>query len=290
MPNVLTAAGTVGGLVAQATARLEAAGMTDARREALRLVGDCLGWSPSRAWLEREQPVSEAAAARVHHAIERRSQGEPLAYVAGFTAFRHLTIRTDARALIPRPETEGLVDLVLSRRSEGTVADIGTGTGCIALSLAREGRFDRIVAVDASEAALALARENRSATGLPIALLRGDLVGPLESGSIDVLVSNPPYISAPEYDTLDPSVRDYEPVAALLSGEDGLDATRRLLIEGRRVMRPGGLLALELAADRAEASAELARGYEWGDVAVHEDWFGRPRFLTAAWGGMNDRG
>lgn len=214
-------------------------------------------------------------------AVERRVRGEPLAHVTGTMQFRHLTLAADRRALIPRPETEGLVELALARVSTGRAADIGTGSGCIALALAAEGSFDAVVGIDTSPGALALARQNRVWTGLPVRLVQGDLCSPLASGAYDLVIANPPYLTAGEYTRLDPSVRDWEPREALASGPDGLEATRRLVDEARRPLRAGGWLVLELDTARAEASAALARRAEWEFVEVHDDLFGRARYLTA---------
>jgi len=194
---------------------------------------------------------------------------------------RRLTVATDRRALIPRPETEGLVDLVLARQADGVVADICTGTVCIALALADEGRYETVHAVELDPSAFELAQQNIRASGLRVRLHRGDLVAPLGGLLLDALVSNPPYVTDAECDGLDPSVREWEPRMALASGGDGLQHTRRLLDEGRGVLRSGGLVALELDATRAHASAELARDLGWTDIAVHRDLYGRERYLTA---------
>ncbi|HEU5040776.1 MAG TPA: methyltransferase, partial [Gemmatimonadales bacterium] len=167
------------------------------------------------------------------------------------------------------------------RVAAGRVADIGTGTGALALSLAQEGGFEQVIAVDLSAAALALAAENRRASGLPVTLVRGDLCGPLAAGSLDALVSNPPYLSAGEYAVLDASVRGWEPAAALVSGEDGLEATGRLLDDGRRVVRPGGWVAIEVDSARAGACARRAGELGWDAVAIHADLYGRERYLLA---------
>jgi release factor glutamine methyltransferase len=218
---------------------------------------------------------------RYHGVVARRAGGEPLAYVTGQAVFRHLTLRSDRRALIPRPETEGLVDLVLERAPTGRAVDIGTGSGTIALSLAAEGAYRHVVAIDRSRNALALAGENRALTGLPIGLVLGDLAAPLGNEAFDVIVSNPPYLTAAEGAALDASVRDWEPAEALVSGADGLAATRRLLGEGQRVLRPGGWIVLELDCSRAVNAAELASSLGWVDVALVEDLFQRARYLVA---------
>jgi release factor glutamine methyltransferase len=276
------AATTLAGALAAAAAHLGAAGIAEPRREALRIWAGLAGAAPARALADaaavRLDPIEAAAFLA---AAERRARGEPLAYVTGRAGFRHLELAADRRALIPRPETEGLVELVLGRAQGGDVADIGTGTGCIALSLATEGGCRRVVAVDCSDAALALARANAAALRVELALVRGDLTHALAAGSLDALVSNPPYLSAAEYAALDPSVRDWEPALALQSGPDGFAATEALLDDGQRVLRPRGWIALELDASRAAEAARRASALGWADVAIHHDLFGRERYLLA---------
>ena len=138
------------------------------------------------------------------------------------------------------------MDLLLAKVRTGRVADLGTGTGCLALSLATEGGFSEVVGIDCSADALALAKENRAALGAPVRLIRGDLCRPLAAGSLDAVISNPPYLSSGEYERLDPAVKRWEPADALASGADGMEATGRILDEARLVLRPGGWLALEV--------------------------------------------
>jgi release factor glutamine methyltransferase len=237
-----------------------------------------LGGHPA---LTPAEAVDDGAAARLLDAARRRAAGEPLAHVTGRAGFRHLDLRSDRRALIPRPETEGLVDLLLARVRQGRVADIGTGTGALALSLAKEGGFSRVIAVDISAEALDLARENRRLTGASIDLVRGDLCTALETASLEALVANPPYLSDDEYASLDGSVRDWEPALALASGPDGMAATARLLDEGRRVLRHGGWLAVEVDCTRAGDAARRAGELGWSEIAIHADLFGRERYLLA---------
>jgi release factor glutamine methyltransferase len=268
-------------LLADATASLHAAGIASPRREALRIWADLAGETPGEGLMRLEGSVDRIAARAFLAAVERRACGEPLAHAAGWVGFRGLTLRSDRRALIPRPETEGLVDLLLGRVRSGRVADIGTGTGCLALSLAAEGEFAEVVGVDLSADALVLARENRALTGGQVSLVRGDLCAPLRGGVFDALVSNPPYLTAGEYAVLDRSVKDWEPRSALESGADGLHATARLLDEARTVLGPRGWLALEVDCTRAAESARRAGALGWTDVAIHADLFGRERYLLA---------
>ncbi|HUR95594.1 MAG TPA: peptide chain release factor N(5)-glutamine methyltransferase [Gemmatimonadales bacterium] len=270
-----------GRLIAEAAATLTNAELGAARQEAMRLWREVTGDLSGAYLLESGAPVSPHCAAAYTEAIRRRAAGEPFAHVTGYAGFRHLTLRSDRRALIPRPETEGLVELVLARVPAGRVADVGTGSGCIALSLATEGSYDAVVGVDCSTDALNLAAENRALSGARVALVRGDLCQPLRGGSFDAVVSNPPYLTAGEYAALDPAVREWEPRGALEAGDDGLDAIARLLDVGMAVVRPGGWLALEVDCARAAVCASRAGASGWTDVAIHQDLFGRERYLLA---------
>ncbi|HYF39003.1 MAG TPA: peptide chain release factor N(5)-glutamine methyltransferase [Gemmatimonadales bacterium] len=270
-------------LIGDSTERLRQAGIAEPRRLALRIWAELQGVSHADALLGKHAMVTPGKAAEFRRAVQRRRAGEPLAYVTGWAGFRHLVLQADRRALIPRPETEGLIDLVLQRVRSGTAADVGTGTGCIAYSLALEGSFRRVVGVDCSSEALELAQLNRKLLGCEerVGLIRADLCSALQPGSCDALVSNPPYLTVSEYAALDTSVRDWEPALALQSGEDGLEATLRLLTEGQAVVRPGGWLALEVDCVRAGAAARLAVARGWSSVSIHMDLFGRERYLLA---------
>ncbi|MGH7510596.1 MAG: peptide chain release factor N(5)-glutamine methyltransferase [Gemmatimonadales bacterium] len=271
----------LGCLIDEGAASLRRCGVAEPRREAVRIWADIHQGGAAEVHLRRDLPVATGSAAHFQSAILRRCGGEPVAHVTGWSGFRRLWLRSDRRALIPRPETEGLVDLILQLVRSGTVADVGTGTGCIALSLAHEGGFDHIVAVDCSSDALKLARANRELVGGPVTLVQADLCASFRPGTLDALVSNPPYLSAAEYSSLDHSVLNWEPALALLSGEDGMEATFRLLVEGREVLREGGWLALEVDSSRAAMAARRACELGWGDVAVQVDLFGRERYLLA---------
>ncbi len=271
---------TASRLLAQAAGQLRAAGVEAPRLTARRLWSELQRDATLLELLADDVEVAPDLVTRFSGWVGRLAAGEPLAYVTGWTGFRHLRLRCDSRALIPRPETEGLVEFALERARSGTAADIGTGSGAIALSLREEGAFDLVIGVDCSADALALARENGEALGLAVDWRLGDLLGPVAE-RLDLLVANPPYLTLDEYALLDPSVRDYEPRVALPSGVDGLEATRRLLDEGRPVMREGGWIVLELDCRRAVATAALAEGLGWQEVMVQDDLFGRARYLLA---------
>ena len=247
------------------------------------------GMKPAEVWLKRESEPAADVVKRFWKAVEDRKQGVPFAYAVARAGFRTLELAVDPRALIPRPETEGLVELVLRETGNGKrglAADIGTGSGCIALSLAVEGDFERVVATERSPAAAALARENveRIAPKTPVEIREGNLLGPLvdkgERGIYRVIVSNPPYLTEREFTELDASVREFEPREALISGSTGLDATRALYAGAGMLLERGGLLALEIDERRADAVRALGQGYGW-DVAIHNDVFGYPRYALS---------
>jgi release factor glutamine methyltransferase len=277
--------------MASAAALLEAAGVPDARREASELYAAIAGRATSAAWLEREQPIADALMARLDGAARRRAQGWPQAYAAGRANFRGHWLTVDRRVLIPRPETEGLVALVIEwLRAEGArscggavVADVGTGSGAIAVALALESPVGRVVAADRSAGALEVARANVAEHGVAsrVALCRAHLLAPVGSGRADVVVSNPPYVATGDWERLEPGVRSFEPRAALDGGPDGLGQTGELVVAARSALKPGGLLALEVDAPRAGRVAELVAAAGFESAAILEDLFGRPRYVRA---------
>ncbi len=280
-------AGTVGTAVAAAARVLDGSHVPEPRREAAELYAALAGSAASAAWLERGQPLDAAMASRLAEAAQRRAAGWPQAYAAGRANFRGWWLAVDRRVLIPRPETEGLVDVVLAwLREEGLASprlvDAGTGSGAVAIALAGESAA-HVVATDASAAALDVARGNVAAHGLPprVELARGPWLAPLRGDTMDAVVSNPPYVATGEWERLEPGVRAFEPREALDGGPDGLGPTRTLVAQARHALRPGGLLALELDARRARESAELAAAVGFTSCVVLEDLSGRPRYLRA---------
>lgn len=263
-----------------------ASGSLEDPNEATALWAAVAGIKPAEVWLKRETEPSPDVVKRFWKAVEQRKQGVPFAYAVGHVGFRTLDLVIDPRALIPRPETEGLVDLVLKHAKRGLAADIGTGSGCIALSLAVEGDFAKVVGTERSPAAAALARENveRIVPKTPIEIREGNLLAPLadqgERGAYRIIVANPPYLTEREFTELDASVREFEPREALVSGASGLDATRALFAGAGGLLERGGLLALEIDARRADAVRDLGRGYGW-EVAIHNDIFGCSRYALS---------
>ena len=244
-------AAAIGGLLDAAADRLRAAGIVKPRREAF------------------------------DAAVSRRVAGEPLAYVRGATGFRTLELTVDRRALIPRPETELLVDHALRLVRSGRALDVCTGSGCLALALAAEGGFSQVIGSDVSRDAVALAAQNARACRLPVELVRSDLGTAFRDERFDLVVSNPPYLSEAEYQALDSSVKAWEPREALVSGPDGLAATRRLLEQASGLLAPGGWLVMELDFSRGAVTSGLARGAGLVEVNVLNDLFGRARYLVA---------
>jgi release factor glutamine methyltransferase len=280
---------TVGQLVDALATAFRDRGIPDPVLEARDLVASL--YDAPRFWpvANAELVVDEPTPQRARQALSRRLMGAPLAYAVGRAAFRHLTLDVDERVLIPRPETEQLVDLVLEQiggREGGVAIDVGVGSGAIALALASEGRFSRVYGVDISRDALAVAARNvehcRQVLRAPVDLVHGSLLAPLRDVRARVVVSNPPYIALSEAASLPASVRDWEPSVALYSGNDGMAITARLVREAADVLEPGGLLALEVDVRRASLAAELvSRDPRFEQVRVELDLFGRERFVLA---------
>jgi release factor glutamine methyltransferase len=223
-------------------------------------------------------------------ALARRRAGMPLPYAARSAAFRTLSLYVDQRVLIPRPETELLVEIILdaTKLGTGTAVDIGTGSGAIALALAAEGAFERVVATDLSADALEVAMVNRDRLtperAARVEFMHGDGVAPLRAAGIraSVIASNPPYISPDERDELPTLVRDWEPALALFAADEGMAMIAQLAAEAASIAAPGALLALEVDSRRAGRAAELVTAANvWRDVVVRPDLTGRARFVLA---------
>ena len=285
---------TVGALVNELASTLALAGITDPRDAARDIVAALAG--VPRYWTITNSagvldPQSADAARR---SAQRLAAGAPFAYSVGIAQFRKLNLHIDERALIPRPETEILVEEILERfraRSSGgdwgTAVDVGTGSGAIALSLAAEGSFARVIATDASLDALDVAKTNVALAAemlrCPVELRAGSLLAPLKDITASLLVSNPPYVAFDEMLDLPASVRNWEPPAALASGSNGLAMTAAIVQDGVSLLEPGGILALEVDERRASLVAELvmSRG-GYTDVGVVLDLTGRERFVFAS--------
>jgi len=255
---------------------LAGAGVPDPRVDAEILVAEVHGVPRSSLFVPNGE-LSAAALARLEELVARRRRREPLQYVLGEWGFRRLTLAVDRRALIPRPETEVLVERCLAlvaEIAEPRILDVGVGSGAIALALAGERPDARVTAVDASADALSLARENAERTGLAgrVELVHGDLFAGLED-PFDLVASNPPYVAEAELATLEPEVRDWEPREALV----GEGVTEAIAVGARDRLAPGGALALETAGQKAGEVAGLLRRLGYAEIRVTRDLAGIER-------------
>jgi len=274
--------------VEECSARLAAAGFEEPRSEAEALVSAAAGGLPRHLLYATESDLTDDQHARLETFIQRRLAGEPLQYITGEAAFRLLTLRVDRRALIPRPETEGLVEVALRlvpTHGPATVLDAGTGSGAIAISLAMECPAWTILAADASPAALELARENAERYDVSgVEWIEADLsnfsvwrfLPPL-----DLLISNPPYVSEDEWGDLPVEISEHEPRSALLAGPEGLDLILPILDGASMRVKPGGIVVMEIGEKQGERVAEAAREAGFTDIRIAPDLAGRPRYLIA---------
>ena len=275
--------------IAEATSELARGGVESPRHDAEALAAHVLGVSRGKLGLLGEEdlaPVRELYRA----SIARRAAREPLQHVVGTAPFRYLELEVGPGALIPRPETELLADAALewlrvrswSIGAGPLIVDLGTGTGALALALASEFPGARVCAVEMQPTALAFAARNIARTGLAVELVSGDMATALTAldGTVDLVVSNPPYLPLELRSQLSPEVRDYDPAAALFAGADPLAGIRLVAATSARLLRPGGFVVVEHGSDQGE-SAPACYDAEWTDVTDHLDFSGRPRYLTA---------
>lgn len=287
---------TVSLLLSTAGDYLATRGTESARLDAELLLSHALGVERIDLYLQHDRPLTGDEVDRFREYVRRRARHEPVAYILGKAHFRYLTLRVSPAVLIPRPETEELVDRVLEWLAvhppelwERSVVetprfcDVGTGSGAIALSLATE-RQVRVLALDSSEAALEMASANVGAVGVTdlVSLSCGDLLTGVSAGSLMGVVSNPPYVSDEEWSGLPSDVRDFEPQEALRGGVDGLAVYRRLMPEAARVLRPGGGVFVEVGFTQSGYVADLAREVGLCRVRVHRDLSGKERMVSAA--------
>ena len=265
---------TLGEVLQSATDYLAERGVPSPRVDAEWMLAHALGLSRIELYTQHDRPLTDEERATARELVRRRGAREPLAYVLGSWGFRHLDLQTDARALVPRPETEIVVDrclALLANVSEPHVLDVGTGTGAIALAVAHELPDARVTATDLSVDALALARENAERLGLHVDFREADLT---VEGVFDLVVSNPPYVRAAEIDALEPEVRDWEPRGALV--DDG--QTERLI-----AAKPGTWLVLEVHEERAGEIAALLERDGYTKVRITNDLADKPRVVEGRW-------
>ncbi|HEX6573429.1 MAG TPA: peptide chain release factor N(5)-glutamine methyltransferase [Gemmatimonadaceae bacterium] len=294
MSNITgNAVATVDSAISELSSTLARVGVESPARAAADIVAALLEVPRSWTSLNKLATLDSETVLAARRAAEKLGRGAPFQYAVGMASFRHLNLVVDERVLIPRPETEVLVGEILDRFENrfgdapwGTAIDIGTGSGAIALSLACEGRFEKVIATDASLDAVAVARENaarsRAAARCEIEFRHGSFLAPVGAAKASVIVSNPPYVAFSEAEWLPASVRDWEPALALFTGGDGMKATAEIVRDSSRYLMSGGLLALEVDERRASLVAELMMKHgDYRDVGVRLDLTGRERFVMA---------
>lgn len=253
---------TVGTAVERATAALAAAGIVDARLDAELLLRHVTGWDAAVLIVRSNEALDASVAQRFDALVAERARRRPLQHLTGVAHFWRHEFRVTPDVLIPRPETEHLVEAALEWMkpiARPVVADVGTGSGCIAISLALDRPDARVHAIDLSPAALAVAGDNAARLGAAVELHQGDLLAPVSGRTFDVVVSNPPYVAPEEVAALAPEVRDHDPRLALVPPGDRSSVYRRLAAEAFGALRPGGALLLEIGQGmEAEVAALLA--------------------------------
>lgn len=276
---------TVASVLGTATLDLESSGISGARNEAEILIGHVLGRRRADLYAGTDGPVTLAQVAEIDKMVAARRSGRPLQYITGIQGFRRLALRVGPGVLVPRPETEMLVERcleLLEGLQSPRILDIGTGSGAIALSLATERPDCRVWATEISEDAYWWADRNMELTGAAnVELYFGDLFSPLpktERGNFDLIVSNPPYLSQEVLAAAPAEVREHEPEMALLSGDAGMATCIRIIREGFDWLTPGGRLVMETAGSSQWHDLSIWFGKRYEDVQITNDLTGRPRF------------
>jgi release factor glutamine methyltransferase len=247
--------------------RFEQAKIPSARLDAELLLCAATGLNRVGLYVGHDRPLDETERGRYRELVKRRLEGEPVAYLTGEQEFWSLAFKVDSRVLIPRRETEHVVEQVLRVLEGGTFVDVGTGSGAIALAVKKERPAARVIAIDASADALAVARENAQRLGLEVEFREGDLLAPVTE-SADVIASNPPYVRSEEIPRLQREVQR-EPLRALDGGPDGLAVIRRLIPAAHEKLCPGGVLVMEIGSNQGAAVLDLLR--EWSQPRIVKD-------------------
>jgi release factor glutamine methyltransferase len=267
--------------IAEATERLRT--VTDVPRlEAELLMGRAIDMPRSFLIAHADDELDEASVARLNDTVERRLAGEPMAYIAGFREFWSMELTVTPATLVPRPETELLVDVALRdipRKAEWNILDLGTGSGAIALAIGRERPLCSVTATDISGDALAVARENANRNTIGnVEFVEGDWVEPVRDRTFHLIVSNPPYVRADD-EAL--SSLQAEPALALVAGDQGLDAIDVIARDVRELLAEDGLLVLEHGAEQRELVERLLQAYGWTSIRCYDDYSGLPRVTSA---------
>jgi len=277
---------TVLEIIKRTTEFLEKHGVEGARLNAELLTGHALGLKRMQLYLQFERPLTESELEKIRPLVKRRGNREPLQYITGEVDFSGLKLKVDRRALIPRPETEYLIELVVGRVTTppATILDLGTGSGAIAMALATKYPSAMVTAVDQSADALALARENAAALGLAerVNFIESDWFGTLPAEArYELIVANPPYLSDAEVGGAQPEVKDYEPLAALSAGTDSTADLRQILKDARSRLTAGGLLACETGIAQHAQLLPPAAEAGYAHTESLRDLTGRERYLLA---------
>lgn len=271
-----------------ASGHLKACGIPTHRLDAEVLLAHILNLERIQLYIQHDRPLTTAEVDAYRRAVARRAHREPVAYITGKREFFSIELLVDRRCLIPRPETEILVETALEEirqrfpeKPEIKVADIGTGSGAIAISVAKHEPRARVTAVDIDRDALDVAAANVQRTGVAdrVTLKLGELLTPLGGEIFDAILSNPPYISEEEWRHLAPDVRDYEPRQALVGGKDGLAVIRQLIQEAKRSLAPGGFLAIEIGASQGDRVVALAQASGYAKTRLVQDLAGLDRVV-----------
>ena len=278
---------TIARVLAWAADDFKTRGLESPRLDAEVLLCEALATDRVKLIVESQRPLEPAELSRYRDLIKRRRSGEPIAYILGRREFFGLQFRVDRRALIPRPDTEALLEVALARTREhymfGNALDLCTGSGCVAIAFAKQRPTWRVTALDASEEAIALAVENATRLGAVFGIRFGvgDLTAPLaESERFDVITANPPYIPSADIASLDPGIRDFEPRAALDGGADGLAIVRRVVTESAPRLVPGGILAVEVQYDQSDRVAELFEQAGLSEIERRRDYGAHERVVS----------
>lgn len=270
---------------------LAAAGREEAAQTARLLLCHVLNFNFTDYVLARENLLSPRDTARYEELLTRRASGVPLQYLTREQNFCGLSLYVDERVLIPRQDTECLVEEVLRDGARGALLDLCTGSGCIPLALLKHGNFSCALGADISAEALAVAETNRARTGLPLLLRQSDLFSEIPE-RFDVITANPPYIESAEIESLSVEVRDHEPRLALDGAADGLAFYRRLAAESGAHLKPGGRLYLEIGMSQGAAVTSLLEAAAFSDIQIIRDLAGRDRIVKGSMhaGGTSERG
>lgn len=264
---------------------LESKGIDQARLQAEHLVATMLGMKRLDLYMNFDRPVNEEELAACREALKRRGQGEPLCYIEGTVDFYGCTFEVNPHVLIPRPETEILVDKIVSKCKKIALKgkklwDICSGSGCIGISLKKEFPDLDVTLVDISDEAIQVAKMNAQKNDVEVETLCGDLFAPLHNQQADFIVCNPPYISKKEFNELSSEVKNWEPHQALLAGDTGLEFYSKIAEEIKKYLKPGGYAWFELGAGQGNAVYELFKRHQLNSLCVEKDWAGHDRFFS----------